>query len=91
LAIGSGGGTSGALPGGPLSSSAGSSRSGLSDTTLQAGKYVIPGFYVGVVQGIGSTQSAVRVEGEVTPNVTIDAQVGGQARESIGLNFKLDY
>ncbi|MDB5407836.1 MAG: uncharacterized protein JWL84_2748 [Rhodospirillales bacterium] len=93
LSIGSSDGTSGALPGGPLStaSSSSNSQSGVSNTTISAGKYIIPGFYVGVAQGIGSAQSAVRVEGEVTPNVTIDVQAGGQARESIGLNFKLDY
>jgi translocation and assembly module TamB len=93
LAIGSSGGASGALPGGPLSTSGSgsSSQSGISDTQLSAGKYVVPGFYVGVAQGVGAGQSAVRVEGEVTPNITIDAQAGGQARESIGLNFKLDY
>jgi translocation and assembly module TamB len=93
LAVGSSGGASGALPGGPLSTSGSgnASQSGISNTQISAGKYVVPGFYVGVAQGIGAGQSAVRVEGEVTPNITIDAQAGGQARESIGLNFKLDY
>jgi translocation and assembly module TamB len=93
LAVGSSGGASGALPGGPLSTSGSgtSSQSGISNTQVSAGKYIVPGFYVGVAQGVGAGQSAVRVEGEVTPNITIDAQAGGQAKESIGLNFKLDY
>ncbi len=63
----------------------------LGSSTLSAGKYVAPGVYLGVEQGIGGNQSAVRVETDVTPHITLDAQAGAQGDNSVGLNFKLDY
>ncbi|MBV9522689.1 MAG: translocation/assembly module TamB, partial [Alphaproteobacteria bacterium] len=62
-----------------------------SGSTLSAGKYVAPGVYVGVEQGFTAGQSAVRVETEITPHVSLDAKAGAQNNESVGLNFKLDY
>jgi translocation and assembly module TamB len=67
---------------------------GLGATTLSAGKYVAPGLYVGVEQGASAGSSAVRVEREITPHVSIDAKAGGsgaQGGESVGINLKMDY
>ena len=70
------------------------SNGALGDTTLSAGKYLVPGFYVGVVQGASTSDSAVRVEGEITPHVSIVGQAGGpgaQGGQSVGVTLKTDY
>jgi translocation and assembly module TamB len=70
-------------------------QSAAGGTALSAGKYIAPGFYVGVQQGVGSGGgSAVRVEGEITKNLGVAAQAGGagaQGGESVGINLKFDY
>jgi len=66
-----------------------------SGTTLSGGKYVSPGVYVGVAQGLGgSTQAQVKVN--VTSHVTVNAIAGAggsstSAGSSLGVQYQLDY
>jgi translocation and assembly module TamB len=66
-----------------------------SGTTLSGGKYVSPGVYVGVAQGLGgSTQAQVKVN--VTSHVTVNAVAGAggsstSAGSSLGVQYQLDY
>jgi translocation and assembly module TamB len=69
-----------------------SSTSAIGDTTVSAGKYVANGVYVGVTQGVGTASSAVNVQVDVTPHISIDTTAGGALiGTGIGLNWKLDY
>ena len=85
----------GALPGGPLATAAAEQQQAAggtaAGTTLQAGKYVAPGVYVGVEQGAGVGESQLRVQGDITRHLSIDTTAGALYGESIGLDFKLDY
>jgi translocation and assembly module TamB len=66
-----------------------SSQSGA--TTVSAGKYIQKGIYVGVEQGALASDSAVKVEVEVTPQISLDTRVGQNATSDIGVNWKWDY
>jgi len=97
LSIGSGSNNLGAQPGAALTPTAQqqqTSSGALGGTTLSAGKYIAPGFYVGVEQGASTSDSAVRVEGEITPHLSVNAQAGGpgsQNGQSVGITVKTDY
>ena len=72
----------------------GSAATGSADaqdnTTLEAGKYLTDNVYVGVEQGMRPETSAVRVEVELTPNVSVSGRTS-QESSGLGLNWKLDY
>ena len=75
---------------GSAAGSTGSSTSGVGNTTVSAGKYVASGVYVGVDQSV-SGQSRAKVEIEITPNISVETDVGAQGSQGIGLNWKMDY
>ncbi|MCE9650927.1 MAG: translocation/assembly module TamB domain-containing protein [Parvibaculum sp.] len=60
-------------------------------TTVQAGKYIQKGVYVGVEQGALASDSSVKVEIEVTPQITVDTRIGQNASGDVGVNWKWDY
>jgi len=65
---------------------------GVGATTVSAGKYVANGVYVGVVQGLGTSSSAVNVQIDVTRHISIETTAGGQdVGTGVGVNWKLDY
>ena len=65
---------------------------GAAGTTVNAGKYVASGVYVGVTQGISAGSSAVDVQISVTPHISIDTTAGGEtAGSGIGVTWRLDY
>lgn len=66
-----------------------SSQSGA--TTLAAGKYIQKGVYVGVEQGALASDSSVKVEIEVTPQISVDTRIGQNASGDVGVNWKWDY
>lgn len=59
-------------------------------TTLEAGKYINDSIYVGVEKGASQEDTAVRVEIELFPNVTLQ---GSSSPESsrVGAGWKMDY
>tara|TARA_R110000868_G_scaffold20217_6_gene85844 strand:- start:12411 stop:16610 length:4200 start_codon:yes stop_codon:yes gene_type:complete len=60
-------------------------------TTVSAGKYIQEGIYVGVEQGALASDSSVKVEIEVTPQISIETRVGQNASSEVGVNWKWDY
>lgn len=60
-------------------------------TTVAAGKYLREGFYVGVEQGALASDSSVRVEVDITDNISVDTKVGQDASAGAGINWKWDY
>lgn len=60
-------------------------------TTVAAGKYVRKGVYVGVEQGALASDSAVKVEIEITPQLSVDTKIGQNASGDVGVNWKWDY
>ncbi|MEX0840438.1 MAG: translocation/assembly module TamB domain-containing protein, partial [Parvibaculum sp.] len=60
-------------------------------TTVAAGKYLREGFYVGVEQGALASDSSVKVEIDLTDNISVDTRIGQDASSGAGLNWKWDY
>lgn len=60
-------------------------------TTVSAGKYIQKGVYVGVEQGALASDSSVKVEIEVTPQISVDTRIGQNAGGDVGVNWKWDY
>jgi translocation and assembly module TamB len=63
----------------------------LRETTITAGKYVGEKVYVEVERGIGSQSGKASVELELTPNISVETEVGANAEGGVGLNWKWDY
>jgi translocation and assembly module TamB len=69
----------------------GSGEGTSTDPTISAGKYVAEGVYLGVDQSV-SGESKAKVEVELTPNITVETDVGSRGGgPGIGLNWKMDY
>jgi translocation and assembly module TamB len=68
----------------------GGGTEGSTDPGISAGKYLREGVFVGVDQSV-SGQSKAKVEVEVTPNITVETDVGSKGGAGLGLNWKLDY
>ena len=60
-------------------------------TTVSAGKYIDKNIYVGVEQGALASDSSVKVEIDVTDNISVDTSVGQDASGDVGVNWKWDY
>ncbi|MEP2829715.1 translocation/assembly module TamB domain-containing protein [Parvibaculum sp.] len=60
-------------------------------TTVSAGKYVREGVYVGVEQGALASDSGVKVEVDVTDNISVETKIGNDASSDVGVNWKWDY
>lgn len=57
---------------------------------LEAGKYINDSIYVGIEQGASQDSTAVRVEVELFPSVTLEGKSTSEASE-VGLGWKMDY
>jgi len=68
-----------------------SSEDGLSKGTLGIGKYLTEGVYLNVKKGVGQGKDKAAVEVEVTPNITVESQIGSDSTSGIGINWKFDY
>jgi translocation and assembly module TamB len=73
----------------PDAKAAGSSPIGTS--SLEAGRYVAPGVYLGARQGATTGSSSAVVEIEVTPHVKVESEVGTGARSKVGIAVEWDY
>lgn len=59
---------------------------------LEAGRYLADDIFVGVRQGATPGSSSAVVEWEVTPNLTLESEVGGATRDSnLGFSWEWDY
>ncbi len=64
---------------------------GIGQATVSAGKYLREGVYLEVEKGVGPESGKSSVEVEMTPNITLETEVGENARGGVGLNWKLNY
>lgn len=61
------------------------------EVEVRAGKYVADDVFVGVTQGTDPTSTKVTVEVEVTPNISVESDVGQDASGRVGVFWKWDY
>lgn len=59
--------------------------------TLEAGAYLSDDVYLKGAKGINPEDDAVAVEVELTPNLGIEGEVGGDDSGGVGVNWKIDY
>lgn len=59
--------------------------------TLEAGRYVLPGIYVGAKQGATADTSRGVVEIDVLKNIKIEADVGADSTGRLGVKMEWDY
>jgi translocation and assembly module TamB len=64
---------------------------GAAGTTVRAGKYLSEGVYVEGETGTGDQSSKARVEVEILPNVSLQAETGADATSGVGVKWKYDY
>lgn len=73
-----------------LGPSSGSSDDDANAPTLEAGKYITDNIYIGVEQGITQDSSAVRIEVELFPRVTLEGRTSTESSR-VGIGWKRDY
>ena len=59
--------------------------------SLSVGKYVAPGVFLKLQQGLSGASSKAVVEVELTDNITAETDVGADSQSRVGVNWKLDY
>jgi translocation and assembly module TamB len=70
----------------------GSAVEGQTGASLEAGKYLMPGVYVGVRQGMQGGQTGVNVQLEVTPTLKLEGQTAtGPAGDRLGVTWEYEY
>ena len=76
-----------------LSVGSGSSaqQTGASSVSVEAGRYVAPGVYVGAKQGAAGNSSRGVVEVDVLDNVKVEGDVGADSRGRVGVKMEWDY
>ncbi|WIM11370.1 translocation/assembly module TamB domain-containing protein [Enhydrobacter sp.] len=72
------------------SSNAANASSG-STTSIQGGRYVAPGVYVGAQQGASGNSSRGIVEIEVLPHTKLEGSFGTDSNDKIGAKMEWDY
>jgi translocation and assembly module TamB len=69
----------------------GSGSSSSSPVSLEAGRYVAPGVYVGAKQGAAGNSSRGVVEIQVLDNTKIEGDIGADSRGRVGVKMEWDY
>ena len=59
--------------------------------SVRAGRYLNDDVYVELERGTGQRSGRARVEVEILPNVSVEADTGEDARSGIGLRWRFDY
>jgi len=73
----------------PDAVAAGSSSVG--GSSLEVGRNVAPGVYLGAKQGAQSGSSTAVVEIELTPHIKVESEIGVDARSKVGVSVEWDY
>lgn len=61
------------------------------ETALGIGHYIGEDIYVEVEKGVGPDSGRARVEVELTPQISLEAEAGADRRQGVGLFWKRDY
>jgi len=72
-----------------LTVGAGSEEAGLA--TVEAGRYVADGVYVGAEQGAAANSSSVVVEIDITDNIKARSTTSGEGKNTAGIRWEWDY
>jgi translocation and assembly module TamB len=67
------------------------STDGGSETGLGLGKYLTEDVYVDLEKNLSGRGGKVSVEVELTPNITVESEVGTDAATGIGINWRHDF
>ena len=68
------------------------SAGGQTGPTVEAGRYVAPGVFLGVRQGTQGGQTGVGVQVEITPRLKLEGQTAtGPAGDRLGLSYEFEY
>lgn len=59
--------------------------------SLSVGKYVAPGVFLKLQQGLSGVGSKAVVEVELTDSISVETDVGADSQSRVGVNWKLDY
>lgn len=70
---------------------AGDGGEGSRGASLSVGKYVAPGVFLKLQQGLSGVGSKAVVEVELTDSITVETDVGADSQSRVGVNWKLDY
>lgn len=68
-----------------------SGLSGFRDTVIGIGKYLTDDVFLKVERGIAPGTGRVSVEVEMTPQISLETELGEDASAGIGLKYRLDY
>ncbi|MFH1122085.1 MAG: translocation/assembly module TamB domain-containing protein, partial [Pseudomonadota bacterium] len=63
----------------------------MEEAAVSAGKYLSDTIYLEVEQGVGPGSGKASVQWEITPNITVETEVGANAQGGGGVNWKWDY
>ena len=58
---------------------------------MRAGKYLNKDVYVEVQKGVAAQSGKARVQVQIAPNVSVQAETGENAQGGIGLQWRYDY
>jgi translocation and assembly module TamB len=61
------------------------------ESTVSVGKYLNDSLYIEVEKGLGTESGKASVTWEVTPNISVDTEIGENASTGVGVNWKWDY
>jgi translocation and assembly module TamB len=74
------------------SGTTGGQTGGQQGPTVEAGRYVAPGVFLGVRQGTQGGQTGVGVQVEITPRLKLEGQTAtGPAGDRLGLSYEFEY
>ncbi|MEM7022583.1 MAG: translocation/assembly module TamB domain-containing protein [Pseudomonadota bacterium] len=74
-----------------VSNSSDSEGDGISGSRLRAGKYLTDDVYVEAERGTEAQSGRARVEVEILPNLSLQADTGEDANSGVGLQWRFDY
>ena len=74
-----------------VGSSGGAGGSGGSPVSIEAGRYVAPGIYVGAKQGASGNSSRGVVQIDVLDNVKLEGDIGADSTGRVGAKMEWDY
>jgi translocation and assembly module TamB len=61
------------------------------ESAVTVGKYLSNGFYIEIGKGLGAATSKASVTWDITPNISVDTEVGENATTGVGINWKWEY
>jgi len=61
------------------------------ETEVSVGKYVTDNIYIGVDQGTQSSGTRAKVQIDLTPNISLESEMGQSTDSSVGIFWKWDY